>query len=478
MKLLSSYWVLEALSVFFPLLLAGVSTSAQRTVYVGESTTLEVTSVPGHTYKWELYNDASVDFAMLPGNCPVSAAKFIGSNLGSSVKVEWNQPGIYFFKVTAWDATLCAMNLKIGMFKVMSVDIEAVISGITVAGACQQVTLDASKSKGDIVKYEWSLIDPGGSLTSLDNITTQFRISSSYAGKLPSEFKIKLQVTGRSGKSDSEIISIKVDPLPIAEIQTTGPPQKDGSIAVDGSVSSGKALTYKWYNSEGKIIGSPDKPGVYLQRTGSYTLRITDIYGCQSEKTFRFPIEQYLMIANPDYVRTSWAEDTTINVIANDQSIAPLNPASLRVIQSPSHGQTRVNPDGSVTYTPGERVAGHDQFVYEICNEVNLCDSALVTVDIYDAGVKIPEGFSPNGDGLNDYLIFKGLEYYPQSHLHIYTRSGVLVYKNDDYLNDWDGRTIQSTLSNLNEVPTGTYYYILELGGTNKSIKGFIYISY
>jgi len=79
---------------------------------------------------------------------------------------------------------------------------------------------------------------------------------------------------------------------------------------------------------------------------------------------------------------------------------------------------------------------------------------------------------------LNEHLVFLGLENYPKTHLHVYTRAGQLVYESNDYLNDWDGRTIHSTLTNLEKVPTGVYYYILELGGVDQKVKGFVYIGY
>jgi hypothetical protein len=72
----------------------------------------------------------------------------------------------------------------------------------------------------------------------------------------------------------------------------------------------------------------------------------------------------------------------------------------------------------------------------------------------------------------------KGIEEYPGTRLYVYTRAGQLVYNSNDYHNDWDGRTFQSTASERNLVPTGVYYYVLELGGTNKDIKGFVYIGY
>jgi gliding motility-associated-like protein len=113
-----------------------------------------------------------------------------------------------------------------------------------------------------------------------------------------------------------------------------------------------------------------------------------------------------------------------------------------------------------------------------VCDAVNLCASATVTIDIYDSGITAPEGFSPNGDGLNDHLVFNGLENYLKSQLYVFTRSGQLVYQSVDYLNDWDGTTIQSTMTNQKLVPTGVYYYVLKLGGTNRSVKGFVFIGY
>lgn len=100
------------------LLLAMASAMAQTVTYVGETTTLEAVQQPGDTYNWELYDDGTVDFAIVPGNCPVSSASFVGGSSGASVQVQWHEPGIYFYKVTAIDITGCTMNLKIGIIEV------------------------------------------------------------------------------------------------------------------------------------------------------------------------------------------------------------------------------------------------------------------------------------------------------------------------------------------------------------------------
>ena len=461
-----------------PLLSALAPAMAQMVVYQGNTTQLSVVQVPGHTYKWDIYSDITVNFAVTQGNCPVTSATFVGNNSGATAEVLWLEQGIYFYKVTAYDGANCAMNFKIGMIKVIPPEVVAVITGITRTGACQQIKLDASGSVGDIVKYEWTVSDQGGALTRPTGVTTEFLLSPAYAGSLPADFNVTLKVTSNKGYTHSKSISIRVDALPEAEVYSSGKLEKDGSMVVNGSVSTGTAISYRWFSTEGKIVGADNEPTVKLFGAGIYSLEVIDNYGCKSLKSFKFPLEVHQIFASPDYARTSWAQDTTIDVLANDRSSVKFLPGTVRILVPPVNGQTRINANGSITYIPVDRRPGRDEFVYEVCDELKLCASATVTVDIYDSGVTAPEGFSPNGDGANDRLVFIGLPHYPKSQLTVFTRSGQLVYQNNDYQNDWDGTTNRSSLNNLQHVPTGTYYYILKLGDTNRSLKGFVYIGY
>ena len=70
----------------------------------------------------------------------------------------------------------------------------------------------------------------------------------------------------------------------------------------------------------------------------------------------------------------------------------------------------------------------------------------------------IPEAFSPNGDGFNDYFEI----IHPSSttiSLAVYNRWGNVVYMNADYQNDWRGKGKGNFLGQ--ELPEGTYYYII-----------------
>jgi len=441
-------------------------------VFEGKVHNLGVIEEKGTTYVWKIFTDE-----LLSKEAKTTEVEYVNGHESATIVVLWKKQGIYFFSVSVFGPTGC-MNIKIGMIKVIPVEIEAIIAGATFSGACQLVKLDGSKSIGDSLKYEWSMVDPGGELSKTTGAFTEFSLSPSYMGLLPANFRVKLQVTDLKGHTNSSIVTIKVDVLPVAEVNSSGKLEKDGSLIVDGTASTGTALSYLWFTKEGKIIGANDLPTAHLAGAGIYTLEITDNHGCKSVKIFKFPLEIHYIMANPDYARTSWALDTTIIVLNNDRSTAGLIPNTVRVTKQPVRGGTKVNSDGTITYMPTGRSPGRDEFIYEVCDAVNLCASATVTIDIYDSGITAPEGFSPNGDGENDHLVFSGLENYLKSQLCVFTRSGQLVYKSDDYQNDWDGSTIRSSLTSLKLVPTGVYYYILKLGGTNRTLKGFVYIGY
>lgn len=109
------------------------------------------------------------------------------------------------------------------------------------------------------------------------------------------------------------------------------------------------------------------------------------------------------------------------------------------------------------------------------------CDTTFsANIIVLPVKLKIPNIFTPNGDGINDYFIIdndpsfntedengentRGFEYesynilndyYLRTELTVFNRWGRIVYKSDDYQNDWDGGNL----------PDATYFYVLECIG-------------
>lgn len=78
----------------------------------------------------------------------------------------------------------------------------------------------------------------------------------------------------------------------------------------------------------------------------------------------------------------------------------------------------------------------------------------------------VPQFISPNGDGLNDVLFIEFIEEYPENTLQIFNRWGDLVYVKEQYDNSWGGDLGVSGgfIGTDNKLPSGTYFYILDLG--------------
>lgn len=85
------------------------------------------------------------------------------------------------------------------------------------------------------------------------------------------------------------------------------------------------------------------------------------------------------------------------------------------------------------------------------CLASGCCNTYTSTYEVI-GGVPIiaPNVVTPNGDGLNDALIFTNLHYFIHSTVNVYDRWGALVYSGKDYQNDW-----------VPNVVDGVYYYEL-----------------
>lgn len=109
------------------------------------------------------------------------------------------------------------------------------------------------------------------------------------------------------------------------------------------------------------------------------------------------------------------------------------------------------------------------------------CDTTFTKdIIVLPVKLKIPNIFTPNGDGINDYFIIDNdptvdydeennentrnfeydsynplRDYYLRTELTVFNRWGRIVYKSTDYNNDWDG----------GKLPDATYFYVLECVG-------------
>ena len=136
---------------------------------------------------------------------------------------------------------------------------------------------------------------------------------------------------------------------------------------------------------------------------------------------------------------------------------------------------------GGTAYSPSDLLVNGTIYYGAIVSD-NGCESQRlpVTVDLTVCDIIIPDGFSPNNDGINDTFEIPNLAIqYPNFKLEIYNRYGNLIYKGNRNVPNWDGTTSVGGLNLGDKVlPKGVYFYILDFSdGIKQAIQGRVYLN-
>ncbi|MBB5438855.1 putative repeat protein (TIGR01451 family)/gliding motility-associated-like protein [Pedobacter sp. AK017] len=175
-------------------------------------------------------------------------------------------------------------------------------------------------------------------------------------------------------------------------------------------------------------------------------------------------------VAVDDKAETKANSPIIISVLANDDpGNSSLDLLSIEIVTQPQHGTVKVNTDGSITFSPTPGYTGADTFQYRVKDSFGYYTNvATVTLNANFFEIRVPNLFTPNGDGINDTFEIRGLNQYQDNELAIFNRWGNEVFKQKGYQNSWTGE-------GLNE---GTYYYVLRVKriGSNQYeiFKGYI----
>jgi large repetitive protein len=200
-------------------------------------------------------------------------------------------------------------------------------------------------------------------------------------------------------------------------------------------------------------------------------------------------------VASNDYYSVRSGVDTAFNALTNDLPImAPFkefydiyeadsvdNLTMTHILAGPYHGTASFQPGGAIQYKSDFNFTGPDSLRYRVCDYKNLCDTAVVFIEVTPAPFKIWEAFSPNGDGLNEYWRIDGIEAYPNNRVRVFDRYGNMIYEVRGYSNPdgngngnmyWNGQSNHGLING--KVPEGTYFYSVELGDGSAVLSGYV----
>jgi hypothetical protein len=91
-------------------------------------------------------------------------------------------------------------------------------------------------------------------------------------------------------------------------------------------------------------------------------------------------------VANDNSATVDEGAYVVINVTSNDTDVDGFIVLStLTITTQPANGTVSINTvTGEITYTPNVGFSGNDTFVYQVCDDAGLCDTAMVNVTVRD----------------------------------------------------------------------------------------------
>jgi len=153
------------------------------------------------------------------------------------------------------------------------------------------------------------------------------------------------------------------------------------------TLGSTLGLSYSYYLDPGATqpLSNPSA----LNQSGTFYIKGINALGCYGISSVQIKV---VPVANPDFVNTPANSPIKYDVLVND--FGNLNPSSISIGASPSHGNVLVNGDGSITYTPNSGFSGTDTYTYSVCDQASpnpTCSNfATVTVTIGNPILPIP----------------------------------------------------------------------------------------
>jgi gliding motility-associated-like protein len=227
-------------------------------------------------------------------------------------------------------------------------------------------------------------------------------------------------------------------------------------------VSGGSApYTYRW--EEGYTEASFSTLDLSNLHAGEYRLFVTDANNCTIISDPVKLLLAGLFIEPPSVDAVSACPGSSVNIRARHQQ---LESGTYSLFKGTSLQPISTNQTGEFTILAEPAVS------YSIGYKLGLCESLPTPVNLDFNGItlRIPNTFSPNGDGVNDVWLIKDLNKYSQVTIGIFNRNGQKIYTGNGSDKPFDGFWKGAVL------PVGTYYYIIDMKGTCGNLTGSVTI--
>lgn len=371
-----------------------------------------------------------------------------------------NQPGTYVLEVAGSNGCMASDTLLVNIDTLPPL----AEAGVDLILPCleSQMAIDAtSSSSGTAYQYEW--------------ITANGTVLGGASGLQPvvTAGAYQLIVTDLvNGCRDTD--QVVVDPFIFPPFAHAGADQVvcSGSVWLSANLPPGTLGI--WSAPSGVILDDPAAAETLASgllpgdNTLVWTLSTADCPAYSSDEV-TISLSEGLR-AFDDVFDISGGDSIGVFEVTGNDWLQHADAWEVSALTQPETGQLTYLGDGNFQYIAAAGIAGNVGFTYTLCNVAcpeSACDTGFVRIRILDPPLAadpdlVPNGITPNGDGLNEVLFIPELantpDQYPDAELIVFNRWGDMVFRSQPYLNDWDGRS-----SDGSDLPQGTYYYILRL---------------
>lgn len=325
---------------------------------------------------------------------------------------------------------------------------------------------------GNIIDYEFTWYDA--------SVTTSFATGPLVGNLLQNTYQV-IGANRVTGCSDTTSVTIGFVPLPgllpTIEIisQVTSCVEDNGALAVsvDGNTQD---YNFYWYDDQPADPTDPDAPGNNVSNTGEFYTE--------------------LMADHPYYV------------IAEDRFSGCISPVVSETLQ-----RDTLNPQFKIDLLPASCEEDNGEIYLTVTNDVEIAEiiwtsTATGTIlgdpvlqgipagtynvrvvtqlgcfadktVVLQSDIRPFNGISRNNDGKNEIFWINCIGDFPDNIVRIYNRAGSLVYEDKGYDNIdiyFDGKSNRGVNPMGNNLPDGTYFYVIDKRDGSKPIAGYLEI--
>ena len=305
-------------------------------------------------------------------------------------------------------------------------------------------SINTSNSPASLVSYSWDFGD-GSSSTSADP-------SHNYLND--QTYNVILTVTSNKGCVSQLSQAVIVNPMPYPNFEVTDACVGAPVLFVNSTQLASGTTSYGW-NFGDNNVSIATEPIHYYSVGGFYQVWLVATSGAGCVDSIPKYAEVFSLPLPNAGIDTSVSQGFPVGLEGYYSGAIGYNWTPIESLSN----NTISNPDATPLETTTYYLEVTDAHG---CQNV---DSMVVNV-IEDFKLFIYNVITPDGNGQNDTWKITNIETFEGADIYVYDRWGGEVLSVKGYQNDWEG------VSGTDQLPDGTYYYVIKAIETDKVYKG------